>query len=175
MKNLVLGVNDAIYRACIWVAGLAIVTMALIIPWGVFSRYALGQGLGWPEPIAILLMVLFTFVGAAASYRAGAHMAVKVLSDRLPPAAQPLLTLFVRLAMAAISLFMLVWGYKLCVATWNQYLSTLTWLRVGLSYAPIPLGGFITLLFVLEQLLYGDQHKRRVVDYECSEDSKEAV
>lgn len=175
MKNLVLGVNDAIYRACIGVAGLAIVIMATIIPWGVFSRYALGQGLGWPEPIAILLMVLFTFVGAAASYRACAHMAVNVLSDRLPPAAQPFLTLFVRLAMAAISLFMLIWGYKLCVATWNQYMSTLTWLRVGLSYAPIPLGGFITLLFVLEQLLYGDQHKRRVVDYECSEDSKEAV
>ena len=131
MKNLVLGVNDAIYRACVIVAALAIVIMATIIPWGVFSRYALGQGLGWPEPIAILLMVLFTFVGAAASYRAGAHMAVQVLSDRLPLAAQPFLTLFVRLAMAAISLFMLIWGYKLCLATWNQYLSTLTWMRVG--------------------------------------------
>ncbi|WP_134677104.1 TRAP transporter small permease [Ectopseudomonas khazarica] len=175
MKNLVLGVNDAIYRACIATAGLAIVIMALIIPWGVFSRYALGQGLGWPEPVAILLMVLFTFIGAAASYRAGAHMAVQVLSDRLPDMAQPFLTLFVRLAMGAISLFMLVWGYKLCVATWNQYLSTLTWMRVGISYAPIPLGGFVTLLFVIEQLLYGDQHKRRVVDYENCEDSKESV
>ena len=175
MKNLVLGVNAVIYRACIATAGLAIVVMALIIPWGVFSRYALGQGLGWPEPIAILLMVLFTFVGAAASYRAGAHMAVQVLSDRLPDMAQPFLTLFVRLAMGAISLFMLIWGYKLCVATWNQYLSTLTWMRVGISYAPIPLGGFVTLLFVIEQLLYGDQHKRRVVDYENCEDSKESV
>ncbi|CAE6945493.1 MULTISPECIES: TRAP transporter small permease [Pseudomonas] len=175
MKNLVLGVNDAIYRACIATAGLAIVIMALIIPWGVFSRYALGQGLGWPEPVAILLMVLFTFIGAAASYRAGAHMAVQVLSDRLPDMAQPFLTLFVRLAMGAISLFMLIWGYKLCVATWNQYLSTLTWMRVGISYAPIPLGGFVTLLFVIEQLLYGDQHKRRVVDYENCEDSKESV
>ena len=103
MKNLVLGVNDAIYRTCVIVAATAIVIMATIIPWGVFSRYALGQGLGWPEPIAILLMVLFTFVGAAASYRAGAHMAVQVLSDRLPPLAQPFIILFVRLAMAAIS------------------------------------------------------------------------
>lgn len=175
MKNLVLGVNDVIYRACIATASLAIVIMALIIPWGVFSRYTLGQGLGWPEPIAILLMVLFTFVGAAASYRAGAHMAVQMLTDRLPAVAQPFVTLFVRLAMGAMALFMLIWGYKLCVATWNQYLSTLTWMRVGISYAPIPLGGFITLLFVIEQLLYGDQHKRRVVDYENCEDSKESV
>lgn len=83
MKNLVLGVNDAIYRTCVIVAATAIVIMATIIPWGVFSRYALGQGLGWPEPIAILLMVLFTFVGAAASYRAGAIMAEGGMARRL--------------------------------------------------------------------------------------------
>ncbi|MDH1279399.1 TRAP transporter small permease [Pseudomonas chengduensis] len=175
MKNLVLGVNDAIYRACIATAGLAIVIMALIIPWGVFSRYVLGQGLGWPEPISVLLMVLFTFIGAAAGYRAGAHMAVTSLTDRLPQTLAPLITLFVRLVMGGIALFMLIWGYKLCVATWNQYLSTLPSVRVGISYMPIPVGGFITLLFVIEQLLYGDQHKRRAVDFEHTEDSKEAA
>lgn len=175
MKNLVLGVNDAIYRACIATAGLAIVIMATIIPWGVFSRYVLGQGLGWPEPISVLLMVLFTFVGAAAGYRASAHMAVTSLTDRLPQTLEPLITLFVRLVMGGIALFMLIWGYKLCAATWNQYLSTLPSVRVGISYMPIPLGGFITLLFVIEQLLYGDQNKRRAVDFEHTEDSKEAV
>jgi len=38
MKNLVLSVNDAIYRACVIVAALAIVVMATIIPWGVFKH-----------------------------------------------------------------------------------------------------------------------------------------
>jgi TRAP-type C4-dicarboxylate transport system permease small subunit len=46
----------------------------------------LGFGAQWPEPIAILLMVIFTFVGAAAAYRAGAHIAVAMLTDRLPAA-----------------------------------------------------------------------------------------
>ena len=54
-----------VYLACIWVAGVAIVLMSLIIPWGVFTRYVLGSGSQWPEPIAILLMVVFTFLGAA--------------------------------------------------------------------------------------------------------------
>ena len=44
--------------------------MSLIIPWGVFTRYVLGTGSQWPEPIAIMLMVVFTFLGAAAAYRA---------------------------------------------------------------------------------------------------------
>ncbi|WP_286917786.1 TRAP transporter small permease, partial [Pseudomonas sp. UBA6276] len=72
MKNTVLLLNDLLYRVCIGIAGLSVLTMTLIIPWGIFTRYALGSGSSWPEPVAILLMVVFTFFGAAASYRAGA-------------------------------------------------------------------------------------------------------
>ncbi|HSX91267.1 MAG TPA: TRAP transporter small permease [Pseudomonas sp.] len=175
MKNTLLRVNDAIYLTCIWVAGLAIAVMALIIPWGIFARYVLGNGAGWPEPVSILLMVLFTFVGAAASYRAGAHMAVTTFTDRLPVAWQPALGVLVQLLMALICLFMTIWGTKLCIATWNQFMSTLPTLRVGISYAPIPLGGFLTLIFILEKLAFGDQSHRRAVNYELLEDSKEAV
>ncbi len=175
MKNTLLRINDVIYLACIWVAGLAVVTMALIIPWGIFARYVLGTGAGWPEPIAIMLMVLFTFIGAAASYRAGAHMAVTTVTDRLPTNLQPMITLLVQILMAVICLFMTIWGIKLCIATWNQFMSTLPTLRVGISYAPIPLGGAITLIFILERLAFGDQSHRRAVNFELLEDSKEAV
>jgi TRAP-type C4-dicarboxylate transport system permease small subunit len=174
MKNAVLRFNDGVYKTCIWVAGLSLTVMALIIPVGIFYRYVLNSGLGWPEPVSILLMVLFTFVGAAASYRAGAHMAVAMITDRLPQGAQPFINLFVRLAMGSIALFMTIWGIKLCMATWNQFMDSLPAIRVGISYAPVPLGGAVTLLFVIEQLLFGDQSKRRAVDYEA-DDSKEAV
>ena len=76
---------DGLYLACIWTAGLSILAMSLIIPAGVFARYVFGVGAQWPEPIAILLMVVFTFIGAAAAYRAGAHIAVAMLTDRLSP------------------------------------------------------------------------------------------
>lgn len=175
MKKLLLRVNDVIYQACIWVAGIAIVVMALIIPWGIFARYVLGTGSGWPEPVSILLMVLFTFIGAAASYRAGAHMAVTTLTERMPDNWQPAITLFVQVLMAVICLFMTIWGTKLCMATWNQFMSTLPTLRVGISYAPIPIGGAVTLIFILERLFFGDQSHRRAVNFELLEDSKEAV
>jgi hypothetical protein len=61
MKETILRANDALYLACIWVAGMSIFVMSLIIPWGIFTRYVLGSGSQWPEPIAILLMVVFTF------------------------------------------------------------------------------------------------------------------
>ena len=106
MKSFFLRLNDVLYRACIWVAGLSILTMSLIIPWGIFARYVLGTGSSWPEPVSILLMVLFTFVGAAASYRAGAHMAVAMVTDRLDPAVRRLVGIFVQVLMILVCLFM---------------------------------------------------------------------
>ena len=88
MREKTLQLMDALYLTCIWVAGISIFFMSIIIPVGVFARYVLGFGAQWPEPIAIMLMVVFTFLGAAASYRAGAHIAVAMLTDRLPPSVQ---------------------------------------------------------------------------------------
>ena len=46
-------------------------------PRGGFLRATvLGTGSQWPEPIAILLMMVFTLFGAAAACRAGAQLAL---------------------------------------------------------------------------------------------------
>ncbi|WP_407315910.1 TRAP transporter small permease [Pseudomonas sp. nanlin1] len=175
MTNSLLRVLDALYMACIWVAGLAVLAVSLIIPWGIFARYVLGTGASWPEPTAILLMMLFTFIGAAASYRAGAHMAVAVLTDRLPPALKRGVSVFAQVCMALVCLFMTVWGAKLCLTTWNQFVSALPGVRVGITYMPIPISGLLTLIFVLEKLLLGDQSQRRVVRFDLVEESEGAA
>ncbi|KIY39202.1 C4-dicarboxylate ABC transporter [Pseudomonas sp. 10-1B] len=175
MKNLFLRVNDTLYRSCIWVAGLSILAMALIIPWGIFARYVLGTGSSWPEPVAILLMVVFTFVGAAASYRAGAHMAVAMITDRLPPLQRQLVALLVQVLMILVCVFMTYYGTKLCITTWNQFLASLPGIRVGMTYAPIPIGGVLTLVFVVEKLLLGDQSHRKVVRFDQLEENEGAA
>lgn len=175
MKLLFLSVNDTLYRACIWVAGLSILAMSLIIPWGIFARYVLGTGSNWPEPVSILLMVLFTFIGAAASYRAGAHMAVAMITDRLPEPVRQLVAVFTQLLMVGVCVFMTWYGFKLCVTTWNQYMASLPSVRVGMSYAPIPVGGVLTLIFVLEKLLLGDQSQRKVVRFDLVEENEGAA
>ena len=175
MKNTVLRLNDMLYRVCIGIAGLSVLTMTLIIPWGIFARYVLGSGSSWPEPVAILLMVVFTFFGAAASYRAGAHMAVSMAVERMPPMVRKQAALLVQLLMVVVCLFMAVKGFKLCATTWNQFLGEMPSLRVGISYLPIPIGGLVTLVFVLEKLFLGYQSHRRAVRFDIVEASEEAV
>jgi TRAP-type C4-dicarboxylate transport system permease small subunit len=157
---------DALYSTCIWIAGLAVVLMSLIIPVGVFARYVLGFGAQWPEPIAILLMVIFTFFGAAAAYRAGSHIAVAMFTDRFPPVLQRVCAMAVDVLMLVISLFMVWYGSLLCRETMGQGLAALPWLPVGLTYLPVPVGGLITMLFVLEKLVFGAQTQRAVVRFD---------
>jgi TRAP-type C4-dicarboxylate transport system permease small subunit len=157
---------DRLYLVCIWLAGGAILLMSLIIPWGVFMRYVLGRGAQWPEPIAILLMVVFSFFGAAASYRAGSHIAVTMLTDSVPPALRRACEVLVDLLMVLVCLFVAWYGTRLCIGTWNQSLSELSWLPVGVTYAPLPLGALATMLFVIERIVFGSQIHRPLVRFE---------
>ncbi len=163
--HLLAGALDVLYLGCIWLAGVAIALMSLIIPVGVFMRYVLGFGAQWPEPIAILLMMVFTFIGAAAAYRAGGHIAVTMLTDRLPQAAQVLCGRLIDLLMLLVCGFVVLHGSRLCLETMGQSIAELPWLPVGVTYLAIPLGALATGLFVLEHLLSGSQKHRVVVAF----------
>jgi TRAP-type C4-dicarboxylate transport system permease small subunit len=158
--------NDHVYMACMWISGISIVVMSAIIPWGIFTRYVLGTGSQWPEPIAIQLMVLFTFLGAAVSYRAGAHIAVAMITDRVPEGMRHVLRGVVHLCMLAVAVYTVIKGFRLCHETWNQVIGQLPWLRVGITYLPVPLGGLVTALFVVEVMIFGSQQKRAIVTFD---------
>jgi len=155
MTGLYRRVMDAVYAFCAVVAGSAMVLISLIVPWGVFTRYGLNSASSWPEPAAILLSIVLTFFGAAACYRVGLHMRVSFVRDRMPPRLGRLADMLAELLMGAVGVFMMDWGYGLCATTWNQSIDAFPSLSVGVTYLPIPLGGFCLLLFVIERLLIG--------------------
>lgn len=157
---------DGVYLFCIWVSGICVALMSAFIPWGIFTRYVLGTGSQWPEPVSIQLMVIFTFLGAAASYRAGGHIAVQMLTQRLPESARHTLSRVVHVLMLLICLFMVWFGAQLCIGTWRQSIPELPLVPVGLAYLPVPLGAAITALFVIEHLLLGNQSDRAVVTFD---------
>ena len=166
MTEKLFRVMDGVYLACVWISGLAILAMSLIIPWGIYARYVLGTGSSWPEPVAVLLMVTFTFFGAAATFRAAGHIAVAMLTDVLPERGRWLCAKLVDLLMIAICLFVIVWGAKLSAETMRQTLADLPWLPVGYTYLPLPIGCFLILLFVLENAVFGPQNHRAVVTFD---------
>jgi TRAP-type C4-dicarboxylate transport system permease small subunit len=146
---------DILYWTCASISSAALVAISAIIPWGVYTRYVVNRAASWPEPAAVLLAIVLTFFGAAACYRADVHMRITVLRDLLPDGMQRATNVIAELLVGALSVFMTVWGIGLCDTTWNQTIDEFPFLRVGITYLPIPIGGVFTTLFVVERLLIG--------------------
>ncbi len=146
---------DALYLLCVGIAGTALVLISAVIPWGVYTRYVLNRAASWPEPTAVLLTIVLTFFGAAACYRVSTHMSVTVLVRMLSSPWKRLAEWLAELLVAALGVFMVVWGGGLVEATWHQAIADFPSLSVGLTYLPIPIGGAITFLFVVERVLIG--------------------
>jgi TRAP-type C4-dicarboxylate transport system permease small subunit len=147
---------EALYIACIALSGLALVAITLIIPSGVFMRYVMNNPLQWPEPASVIMMVFFSFVGGAAVYRANAQIAVEALLRAVPARVGRAMYWGVQACMLAIAAFMLGYGVILCRTTWGNTMAEFPSLSVGIVYMPIPVGGLLTLLFIIEKLWLGE-------------------
>ncbi len=146
---------DYLYLACVVVGTTALVLISAVIPWAVFTRYVLNSAASWPEPLAILLTIVLTFIGAAAAYRLNLHMSISYFADKLPAPGRTLLNLVVQLLMALIATFMIVWGERLVDVTWHNTIPDFPFLSVGVTYLPIPIGGVCLLLFIIERIFLG--------------------
>ena len=155
MAGLYRRAMDYLYLLCVLVGGIALVLISAIIPWAVFTRYVLNSAASWPEPLAILLTIVLTFIGAAAGYRLNLHMSISYFADKLPQPWRRLLDLFVQLLMALIALFMVIWGERLVEVTWHNTIADFPFLSVGITYLPIPIGGACLLLFIIERIFLG--------------------
>src|SRR5919108_1732492 len=117
MKRHYIRAMDALHGVCLFVAGTCLVVITIIVPYGVFTRYVLNSAASWPEPMAVLLMIVLSFLSAVVCYREHLHIGVGVLPALTDGSPKVLLGWFLELCMLATNLFMLVWGIKLVQAT----------------------------------------------------------
>jgi TRAP-type C4-dicarboxylate transport system permease small subunit len=146
---------DRLYLACVLIAGTALVLISAVIPWAVYTRYVLNSAASWPEPTAVLLTIVLTFFGGASCYRTQVHMRVTYFAAMLPPRPRQAADVLAELLVAAMAVFMVLYGTKLVEATWSNSIADFPWLSVGVTYLPIPIGGACLFLFVIERIVLG--------------------
>ena len=125
--------------ACVLMA-LCLGTMAVAVFSNVVLRYGFGSGVPASEELSRLLFVWMVFIGAAAAYPAGEHMAFTSLAGLLvrKPLAFALLTAVIRLLVIAACV-MLGWG------AWQQVVVGMGSRSVVMAYpvALLPLPAFL--------------------------------
>jgi TRAP-type C4-dicarboxylate transport system permease small subunit len=155
LKQLYRQAMEWLYIACIALAATAMTVITIIIPYGVFMRYAMNAAASWPEPAGILMMIVFSFVGGAAAYRANAHITVGTLLNMVNPANRRRLEFAGDVGMGIIGVFMVKWGVQLVQTVWQNSIAEFPDISAGATYIPIPAAGVITLLFCIERLWLG--------------------
>jgi TRAP-type C4-dicarboxylate transport system permease small subunit len=152
MKAQYIRLMDVIHNVCLFVAGACLVIITIIIPYGVFTRFVLNSASSWPEPLAVLLMIWLAFLSAVVCYREYLHIGVGILPSVLTGIARSILGLIIELCMLITNLFMFWWGIKLVHTTWFQSIAEFPLVSVGVSYLPVPIGGLLIVLFVIERM-----------------------
>jgi len=155
MAQVVRRFMDLLYWTCAVLGCTALVLISAVIPWAVFTRYVLDSAASWPEPCAVLLTIVLTFFGAAACYRRGVHMNIGVFAAMLPDGPRRAVALLAEALVGVFALFMVYYGAGLVETTWYNTIDAFPWLSVGVTYLPIPIGGVILFLFVVERVTLG--------------------
>lgn len=135
-----------------WVAGVGLLVMTAIIGLQVFARYVLNSSTAWAEQAALLLMIWYVFIAAAAGVREDFHIRIAVFADHLPGALRRPVRVFAHLVVVAFGVAMVVFGSALVQATWQHVIPTLGLPR-GVAYIPIALSGVLIIAFAIERLI----------------------
>jgi TRAP-type C4-dicarboxylate transport system permease small subunit len=146
------------------VAGACLVVVVLAIPYGVFTRFVLNSAASWPEPLSILMLIVISFLSAVVCYREHLHIGVGVLPAFLKEPAKSYLGWVLEALMLVTNMFMLIWGIKLCHTTWFQSIAEFPIISVGVAYLPIPIGGTLTTLLIIERFMTRDFFQEHEVE-----------
>ena len=120
----------------------------------VIARYLLNVSLAWVNEFGETVFVWLTFVGSAKAVRRFGHLAVLEFVDALPARLSRLLFVILWGVTAAVLVSMAWYGAQLALANMAQRMSVTGW-PVGWLYWAVPVGAFLMLVFVVEQILSG--------------------
>lgn len=152
MIALLAALSRGLSRASLIFSGLGLVVMTGVIGWQVVARYVLNDSLAWSEQAALVLMVYYILLAAAVGVREGFHIRLTLLVDHVPPRVARGITALAHVIVMLFGAAMGWVGIDLCLRTWSHEIPTLGLSR-GAAYLPIPVAGWLIVLFSLEQLL----------------------
>ncbi len=145
-------VYDVLSRICIFLAGTALVVMTVIFAWLVFGRYVLNDTPTWAEQVSLLLIMVISFLGAAAGVNHNTHLSVNIFRSIVPDWMRTIFVVVTDLSMLVFGGMMFWFGMELTQFKWNS-LIPLIQVPEGLRSLPLTICGLLVFLFSAGHLI----------------------
>lgn len=143
---------DTIALVCRVITGIALVVLTVIFGWLVFGRYVLNATPTWVEQVALLLVMLIAFLGAAVGVHENTHLSVSIVRTSVYPRVRLVFVVMTDLMMAGFGALMLWYGAQLTLFKWGS-LIPLIGVPEGLRSLPLTIGGGLILVFTIGHLI----------------------
>ena len=135
-------------RANQWLLVALVAAMAMLVFVNVVCRYVFNFSLIWVEELTRYMMVWLGFLGSGLVLRFGAHVAVDLFQDLLPPAAARAVRAAIVVVLAFLFAAMAWLGVRYVGFAWEQETAVLNW-STGAIYLAVPIGALLMLLHLL--------------------------
>ena len=126
----------------------------LITSYAVLGRYIpFIADPSWSEEVVLTLMSYMAVLSAALAIRRGAHIRMTAFDNYLPKGVIKFLDILADVAVLALGVIMLVWGWNYCSTLGGRgtYVS-MPWLSRFWMYFPVPLAGVAMIIFEIEAI-----------------------
>lgn len=143
---------DVIAKISTAITGVALVVLTVIFGWLVFGRYVLNSTPTWVEQVALLLVMLIGFLGAAVGVHRNTHLSISYFRDISPRPVRRAFLFVSQFALAGFGALMAVKGYELVLFKWGSDIPLIS-VPEGLRAIPLMLCGALTLLFSIGHLI----------------------
>lgn len=139
-------------RICVILAGISIVVMTVIFAWLVFGRYVLNDTPTWVEQVSLLLIMVISFLGAAAGVNQNTHLSVVIFRSIVPNWMRTVFVIVTDLLMLTFGGMMFWYGMELTRFKWNT-LIPLIQVSEGLRSLPLTICGLFIFFFSAGHLI----------------------
>jgi TRAP-type transport system small permease protein len=121
------------------IAGAALVVVVLVTCWGVVTRYVTEQPATWTGEVAGIAFAWLVFLGAAAGFKYGMHVAIDMLVVALPVPLRRVLMAFVDVLVLAFLAILFVLAVQFSIDAWTDPTSVLRLPR-SVTYVSVVVG-----------------------------------
>jgi TRAP-type transport system small permease protein len=122
--------------AACWLIVVLLSAMVAVVTAQVTLRYGINSSIGWADEVSRLTFVWTMFVAIPLGIRAGAHIGIELVTDRLPPGLRSALQRVMALLAMAMLLLIARESILLAMDQWDEMMSSL---RFSSSWFLVPL------------------------------------
>ena len=143
-------------------SGWLVLVMVVLVFVEVFTRYVLNRPLMLADELSAYMLVALCFLGAAYTWKEGAHVRITALVSRLPAKVASWLRLATLLLVFFFVLGLLQGSYGFMATSFRLHLASSTWLRTPLQpiHMLLPIGFVLLGLVVLIGIFRALKHIR---------------